>query len=276
MKLKFSKMHGLGNDFIVLNGIEQNIQLSAGQIQALGDRHFGIGFDQLLLVEKAEQNDVDFRYRIFNNDGAEVEHCGNGARCFARYVRERGLTDKNTIRVVTENGIIILQVRADGQVTVDMGAPRLAPAQVPFLAEQQADLYPLQIGAQEYLLSVLSMGNPHAVLQVTDVDTAAVAELGIEIQNHPRFPASVNVGFMQVLAPNRFRLRVFERGVGETLACGTGACAAMVAGRLQGLLQARAVVELRGGELELEWSGQDSAVMMTGSATQVFDGEIEI
>jgi len=276
MRLKFTKMHGLGNDFIVLNGIDQALQLSAEQIRALSDRHCGIGFDQLLRVELPSRAGMDFRYRIFNADGDEVEHCGNGARCFALYVREQGLTDKDRIAVETCNGAIELMVRADGWVTVDMGPPRLEPSEIPFLADQRATTYSLQLGGDEYTLGAVSMGNPHAVLRVDSVTSAPVAELGAQIQAHERFPHSVNVGFMEIVAPDRFRLRVFERGVGETWACGTGACAAMVVGRLQGWLQPEAHAELRGGELLLQWSGEGMPVMMTGPATQVFEGEIDL
>ena len=281
MQLHFTKMHGLGNDFIVLNGIAQPIALSPAQIRALSDRHFGIGFDQLLLVEAPRQPGMDFRYRIFNADGAEVEHCGNGARCFALYVREQGLTDKDRIAVETSNGAIELSVRPDGWVTVNMGAPRLQPAAVPFRVEAAAPAagpasYVVSVDGQEYTLGVVSMGNPHAVLRVDTVAAAPVAELGPRIQQHPGFPQSVNVGFMQVLSPDRFRLRVFERGVGETLACGTGACAAMVVGCLQGWLAPQATAELAGGELQLQWSGEGMPVMMTGPATRVFEGKIQL
>ena len=281
MNLKFTKMHGLGNDFIVLNGVSQSIKLSATQIRALSDRHLGIGFDQLLLVERPRQPGMDFRYRIFNADGREVEHCGNGARCFALYVRDQGLTNKTHIAVETSNGAIELRVRTDGQVTVNMGVPRLQPAQIPFLAEtfpleQQSGIYNLRVDEQEYAIGVVSMGNPHAVLRVDSVADAPVAALGARIQRHERFPQSVNVGFMQVLAADRIKLRVFERGVGETLACGSGACAAVVAGCLQGWLQADVTVELLGGELELQWSGKGMPVMMTGPATRVFEGEVEL
>jgi diaminopimelate epimerase len=269
-------MHGLGNDFIVLNGIEQPAELSAAQIRALSDRHFGIGFDQLLRVESPSQTGVDFRYRIFNADGEEVEHCGNGARCFAHYVREQGLTDKDRIAVETSNGVIELIVRSDGWVTVDMGPPYLEPERIPLLAPQRAAAYPITIDGHDYAFGAVSVGNPHAVLRVDSVATAAVAELGPKIQAHAGFPRGVNVGFMEIVGPDRFRLRVFERGVGETLACGTGACAAMVIGGLQGWLQPEAHAELRGGELRLQWSGEGKPVMMTGPATRVFEGEIDL
>ena len=276
MKLKFTKMHGLGNDFIVLNAMTQPIELSAEQIQALSDRHFGIGFDQLLLVEPPRQSDMDFRYRIYNADGNEVEHCGNGARCFALYVREQGLTDKDRIAVETSNGTIELSLRPDGWVIVNMGAPRLEPADIPFLADSRATRYNLNVDGRDYTIGALSMGNPHAVLRVDSVADAPVAELGARIQSHPRFPQSVNVGFMEVVLPDQIRLRVFERGVGETLACGTGACAAVVAGCLQGWLRSPVRVELAGGALQIEWSGEAAPVMMSGPAARVFEGEIEV
>ena len=276
MKLKFTKMHGLGNDFIVLNGLSQPISLSVEQIRALSDRHFGIGFDQLLLVEAPQQAGMDFRYRIFNADGFEVEHCGNGARCFALYVREQGLTDKDLIAVETNNGQIELSMRSDGWITVNMGVPRLEPADIPFLADQRTASYNLTIDGRDYTIGAVSMGNPHAVLRVDSVSTSPVAELGARIQRHPRFPKSVNIGFMEVVLPDRIRLRVYERGVGETLACGTGACAAVVVGCLQGWLRSTVSVELAGGELQIEWSGEAAPVIMTGPAARVFEGEVEI
>ncbi len=275
MMLRFTKMHGLGNDFVVLNGIDQVVDLSPEQIRRLADRHFGIGCDQLLIVESPPTPDLDFRYRIFNADGGEVEQCGNGARCFVRFVHDQGLTDKREIAVVTAAGVIRPRLEADGRVTVDMGQPRLEPADIPFQAARQAPLYTLRDGDQDIELAAVSMGNPHAVIRVESVDTAAVATLGPRLERHPRFPRRVNVGFMQIVDRKNIRLRVFERGSGETLACGSGACAAVVAGRVQGLLDQRVQVHLRGGELDLSWAGPGEPVWMTGPAVSVFDGVID-
>lgn len=276
MKLKFSKMHGLGNDFVVIDGVRQNIKLTPEQVRFLADRNFGIGCDQLLLVEASEQPEVDFRYRIFNADGGEVEQCGNGARCFARFVHEAGLTDKREIRVITQKGIIMPRLEADGQVTVDMGEPRFAPAEIPFASDKEQMTYSLEVAGAVLEISVVSMGNPHAVQVVADVDAAPVAEQGPLIQAHPRFPARVNAGFMQALDRSHIRLRVFERGAGETLACGTGACAAVVAGIRRGLLDSPVVVATRGGALTIAWNGAGHPVLMTGPAVTVFTGEIEL
>ncbi len=276
MQLPFTKMHGLGNDFVVLDGVSESIALSPEQIRLLADRHFGIGCDQLLLVEPAEAEGVDFRYRIFNADGGEVEQCGNGARCFARFVRDQGLSDKALITVETAGGVIQLQIEEDGQVTVDMGLPRFEPAEIPFTAEAVAPSYAIEVDGRVMEFGVVSMGNPHAVLRVNDVDQAPVDELGPLIESHPRFPRRVNAGFMQVVDRHHIRLRVFERGVGETLACGTGACAAVVVGQVQGLLEAPVTVELPGGELVISWEGTGQPVLMTGPATRVFEGSIDI
>ncbi|WP_303785684.1 diaminopimelate epimerase [Azovibrio restrictus] len=276
MRLKFTKMHGLGNDFVVLDGVRQNISLTPEQLRFLADRHFGIGFDQLLLVEPASQPGVDFRYRIFNADGGEVEQCGNGARCFARFVFDQGLTDKREIRVETRKGVIAPRLEADGQVTVDMGAPRFAPAEIPFISDNDAVLQPLDLDGTTVDISTVSMGNPHAVQVVADVDTAPVAVQGPLIESHPRFPERVNAGFMQVLDRHNVRLRVYERGSGETLACGTGACAAVVAGIRRGLLDSPVRVATRGGELTIAWEGPGQPVLMTGPAVTVFTGEIEL
>ena len=276
MRLQFTKMHGLGNDFVVLDGISQAVALDAAQYRLLADRHFGVGCDQILLVERPTRGDADFRYRIFNADGGEVEQCGNGARCFVRFVHERGLTEKAEIAVETASGIIRPRLEANGQVTVDMGAPRFEPADIPFLAERRAPSYALEVGGEELELSVLSMGNPHAVQVVEDVERAPVAELGPLIERHPAFPARVNAGFMQIVERGRIKLRVFERGSGETLACGTGACAAVVAGIVRGLLDARVKVATRGGELSIRWEGQGAPVWMTGPAVTVFEGTITI
>ncbi len=276
MIIHFTKMQGLGNDFVVIDAINQSVELGARQLRFIADRHFGVGCDQILLVEPARQPQVDFTYRIFNADGSEVEQCGNGARCFARFVRDKGLTTKSEIPVATASGIIHLRLQDDGQVTVNMGAPIFAPARIPFVAEAEAGLYVLDLAGEKLDISVLSMGNPHAVLRVNDVDSAPVVELGEQIESHPRFPQRVNVGFMQVLDRQHIRLRVFERGSGETLACGSGACAAVVAGRQQGWLDAKVAVSLPGGELQIDWSGGDEPVMMTGPAVSVYEGELNL
>ena len=276
MKLAFTKMHGLGNDFVVIDATREPVALSPEDIRFLAHRRMGVGCDQVLVVEPPGSDEALFRYRIFNADGNEVEQCGNGARCFARFVRDKGLTDRDEIPVETAAGLIVLRVQDDGQVSVDMGEPRLEPAEIPFEAKQQAVLYPLQVGDQTLQIAAVSMGNPHAVLMVEDVDRAPVEQLGPAIEHHPRFPNRVNVGFMQVVAPDHIRLRVFERGAGETLACGTGACAAVVAGRLQGLLDERVRVDLPGGTLVISWQGAGTPVIMTGPATTVFEGVIEL
>jgi diaminopimelate epimerase len=275
MTLRFTKMHGLGNDFVVLDGINQDVGLSAEQVRAIADRHFGVGCDQLLLVERPTQAGVDFRYRIFNADGGEVQQCGNGARCFVRFVHDKGLTDKREIRVETASGIIVPRLEDDGQVTVDMGPPRFEPADIPFVAETRALTYVLDIG-QPVEIAALSMGNPHAVLETCNVDTAPVAERGPLIERHARFPQRVNVGFMQLVHRRAIKLRVFERGSGETLACGTGACAAAVAGMARGLLDDTVQVQTRGGSLTIRWAGEGHSVFMTGPAVTVFEGEIEL
>jgi len=276
MKLKFTKMQGAGNDFVVLDGINQRITLSAAQYQVLADRHFGIGCDQILLVETSSRPDCDFRYRIFNADGGEVQQCGNGARCFVRFVHEQELTPKREIRVETAAGVIVPRLEDDGQVTVDMGPPRFLPAEIPFAAPAQALTYTIDVDGEPVEMSVLSMGNPHAVRVVCDADTAPVHELGSRIENHASFPERVNVGFMQVLHRREIKLRVFERGAGETLACGTGACAAVVAGITRGLLDDSVQVHTRGGDLSISWQGPGHHVFLTGPAVTVFQGEIEV
>jgi len=276
MRLRFSKMHGLGNDFVVIDGVSQKVRLSPERIRQLADRHLGIGCDQLLLVEAPDNADVDFRYRIFNGDGSEVENCGNGARCFAIFVRERKLTGKRTIRVETASGIMELQVVDNDKVIVDMGVPRLVPAHIPFQAEQQAASYTLDVDGESYTIGAVSMGNPHAVLIVDNVAQAPVAELGPKIEHHPRFPQRVNVGFMEIVSPSEINLRVFERSAGETLACGTGACAAVVAGRLQQKLNSEVKVNLPGGSLHIRWEGEGHPVIMTGPAVTVFHGQVKI
>ena len=274
MLLKFTKMHGLGNDFVVFDAISQSVNLSPAQFQFIADRHFGIGCDQILLVERATRPDADFRYRIFNADGGEVEQCGNGARCFVRFVHDKGLSPKTEIRVETASGIIVPRLEPNGQVTVNMGVPRFEPAEIPFVAEKRALTYLLGLEGKLAEVSVLSMGNPHAVQLVEDADSAPVAVEGPQIESHPSFPARVNAGFMQVLDRNRIKLRVYERGAGETLACGTGACAAAVAGIMRGLLDDEVRVTTRGGELIIRWEGEGHPVRMTGPAVTVFEGEI--
>lgn len=276
MKIRFTKMHGLGNDFVVLDAIRQAFLPTPAQAHFLADRHFGIGCDQVLVVEGSSRDDVDFRYRIFNADGSEVEQCGNGARCFARYVFDHGLTTKHDIKVETRSGIIAPHLEDDGEVTVDMGVPRFAPDQIPFTSKDDAVVQPLCIGAHNIDISVVSMGNPHAVQVVGNVDTAPVSNDGPLIETHPRFPRGVNAGFMQVVNRHAVRLRVHERGSGETLACGTGACAAAVVGIRRGLLDSPVRVSTRGGELNIKWNGANQPVLMTGPAVTVFEGEIEI
>lgn len=277
MHLRFTKMQGQGNDFVMLNGITQSFSLSPSQLQKLADRHFGIGCDQVLVVEAATQPGVDFRYRIYNADGGEVEQCGNGARCFARFVRDEGLTTQPVIRVETMSGIIAPKLEEDGRVTVDMGPPRLLPAEIPFIADQPALKYPIHVQGQQVMVGVVSMGNPHAVQLVDHIDTAPVGEMGPLIEHHEQFPRRVNAGFMQVVSPEHIRLRVWERGAGETLACGTGACAAVVLGIRWGLLKDVVRVSTRGGDLVVSWQGTEkAAVMMSGAAMVVYRGEIEI
>lgn len=274
MQVRFTKMHGLGNDFMVIDALSQRVKLTPKIVRKLSDRNLGIGFDQLLLVEPPSRPDMDFRYRIYNADGSEVEHCGNGARCFGRFVRDRRLTMKDEIRVETARGQAVIYLLKDRQVDVDMGAPELVPAEIPFQAEQQAVIYPIDVDGQTLELSAVSMGNPHGVLVVDDVDTAPVETLGPALESHPRFPQKANIGFMQVVSRKEIRLRVYERGAGETLACGTGACAAVVAGRLRGLLDEDVLVHLPGGELRIRWAGEGEAVRMIGPATTVFEGQI--
>jgi len=272
--IRFTKMQGAGNDFMVIDGINQKIQLSADQIRTLAHRQFGIGFDQLLLVESSDI--ADFKYRIFNADGSEVAQCGNGARCFVRFVSDQHLTDKREISVETASGVITPKLEDNDLVTVNMGPPRFNPEKIPFIANEIANTYKLDVGGQQLDISVVSMGNPHAVQVVADVETAPVVALGSQIEVHPRFPERVNAGFMQIIDAHHIKLRVFERGSGETLACGTGACAAAVAGIQRGLLQSPVSVSARGGELHIAWQGDNSAVMMTGPAVTVFTGEVNL
>jgi diaminopimelate epimerase len=284
MRVKFSKMHGAGNDFVVLDCIRQSIEVTPPLAKRIADRHTGIGCDQLLLVERSPVPEADFRYRIFNADGGEVEQCGNGARCFATFVRDQGLTKKTAIRALTKAGIIVPRLEADGRVTVDMGAPVLDPERVPFVTNgltanvsggHALPAWPLELDGKQVSVHVLSMGNPHAIRFVEDVDVAPVETDGPLTERHPRFPARVNAGFLEVRSAHHARIRVFERGVGETLACGTGACAAAVAGILQGRLASPVTMVARGGELTIAWVGADNAVFMTGPAVTVFDGEFD-
>jgi diaminopimelate epimerase len=274
--LKFTKMHGAGNDFVMLDGVHQNIELSPEQLRLLADRHFGVGCDQILLVEKAGNKEADFRYRIFNADGGEVGQCGNGARCFLRFVHEQKLTSKREIVVETRSGLISPRLEQDGQVTVNMGAPVFEPARIPFDGGSGAANEPLEVAGRTLDISALSMGNPHAVQLVGDIESAPVHEIGPLIEQHPRFPQRVNAGFMQVMDRNNVRLRVYERGAGETLSCGTGACAAVVAGIRRGLLDSPVHVATRGGVLTIAWGGGAAPVLMTGPAITVFTGEINL
>ncbi len=276
MGLEFSKMHGLGNDFMVVDLISQRLDLNADLVKKLADPHFGIGFDQLLIVEAPTRPDVDFRYRIFNADGYEVAQCGNGARCFGRFVRDRKLTRKHVLRVETASGIIVIKVQEDNRVTVDMGLARLEPIDIPFIAPARSLTYQVDVNGETLEVGAVSMGNPHVILRVTDVDTALVSSLGPALETHPRFPERVNVGFMQVVDRSTLRLRVFERGAGETLACGTGACAAVVSARLQDLVNEHVRVVLPGGELDIHYAGEGHPVMMTGPASRVFDGIVRL
>ena len=276
MNLAFTKMHGLGNDFVVIDAINQSVDLTPEQVRFIADRHRGVGCDQLLLVERPESAGVDFRYRIFNADGGEVEQCGNGARCFARFVVDKGLTDRREIAVETASGVIRPRIEADGQVTVDMGAPRFEPADIPFDAEARAERYALDLGDVTLQIGAVSMGNPHAVILVDDVDSAPVAEWGPRVESHPRFPERTNVGFLQVVSRDRIRLRVYERGSGETQACGTGACAAAVVAQLWGLVDDEVAVDLPGGRLLIRWTGGEAPVFMTGPAETVFEGSITL
>ena len=285
MVLKFTKMQGAGNDFVVIDGVRRRVEITTQLAKRLADRHLGVGCDQVLLVEKPRRPDADFRYRIWNADGGEIEQCGNGARCFVRFVHDKGLTKKNEIRVETLSGIIVPRLEADGQVTVDMGAPQFDPERVPFDARGLQPVlggrrWPLELPGGKANVAVLSMGNPHAVQTVPDVDSAPVTTQGPLIEGHPRFPRRVNAGYMQVVARTHIRLRVWERGAGETLACGTGACAAVVAGIREGLLGDAVRVDTRGGRLTIRWADGENdpnrAVWMTGPAVAVFEGEIEI
>jgi diaminopimelate epimerase len=276
MRLRFTKMQGAGNDFVVLDAINQSVALDPVLVRQIADRHFGVGCDQVLLIERARTPDTDFYYRIFNADGEEVQHCGNGARCFLRYVRDKRLTEKREIRVETLSGVITPRLEADGQVTVDMGPPQFAPTRIPFTADREAPTYRLEVEGRTVEISALSMGNPHAVQVVDDVDRAPVTSEGPLIERHARFPERVNAGYMQIVDRHHIRLRVYERGAGETLACGTGACAAVVAGISRGLLESPVTVTTRGGDLAIAWDGPSRPVLMTGPAQTVFEGELEL
>lgn len=274
-QLEFSKLHGLGNDFVVIDGIGQTVSLDPERIRGIAHRHYGVGCDQLLVVEAATRPDADFRYRIFNSDGSEAGQCGNGARCFAAFVRRRGLSRKDELVLETLSGLLRVRFIDGGLLNVDMGVPKWVPVEVPFQAEREAETYDLDVDGETQEISIVNMGNPHAVLNVDNVRQADVARLGPLIESHAAFPNRTNVGFMEIQSPNRIRLRVFERGAGETLACGSGACAAVVAGRRRGLLDERVSVELPGGNLLIAWRGPGASVEMTGPAVHVFDGVLK-
>ncbi|MGH8679049.1 MAG: diaminopimelate epimerase [Burkholderiales bacterium] len=276
MRLKFTKMEGAGNDFVVVDATRKPVRLTPEQIRALADRHFGVGFDQLLAIEPPRTPGTDFYYRIFNADGSEVSQCGNGARCFVRYVHDRSLTHKKSIRVETASGVIEPRLEPDGRITVDMGVPAFEPARIPFVAPARASRYQIDVNGDSVEIGALSMGNPHAVQIVADADAAPVMTQGPLIEKHPRFPEGVNAGYMQVTNRHNIRLRVWERGAGETLSCGTGACAAFVVGTAWGALDSPVAVQTRGGTLSIAWDGEGINVLLTGPARSVFDGEIDI
>ena len=276
MILQFTKMHGLGNDFVIIDAVNQKASLSESSCRLIADRRFGIGCDQILLVEPAILPDTDFNFRIFNADGSEAGACGNGARCFAQFVRKQQLSDRQTLRVSTSSGTIVLTHLENGMVEVDMGEPQFEPKAIPFISEERSDQYTLDVNGEQHTISAVSMGNPHAVLIVEDTDLASVESLGPLIERHERFPERTNVGFLQVVNPGEVKLRVFERGVGETLACGSGACAAVAVGRQLGLLDEHVVVHLRGGDLVIKWTAEGRAVLMRGPAKTVYEGAIEL
>ncbi|PPC91741.1 MAG: diaminopimelate epimerase [Methylobacter sp.] len=274
--IKFSKMHGLGNDFVVIDAVNQAVLLTPEKIRQLADRHFGIGFDQLLLVEPPVSANADFKYRIFNADGSEVAQCGNGARCFARFVHDQGLTQKHEIYVDTDAGQLVLNLSSDGMVTVNMGTPKHAPQAIPLLTDQEAITYRTHAAGMDVEFAAVSMGNPHAVIRVDDITTAPVQTLGQALESHPMFPQRANIGFMQIISRQLIKLRVYERGAAETLACGSGACAAVVAGIEQHLLDSQTTVELPGGRLAITWAGRGQPVLMTGPAVTVFEGSLAL
>ena len=279
MSIAFTKMHGLGNDFVVIDAIRQNISLTPEQVKFIADRHFGVGCDQLLLVEPSTEENVDFNYRIYNSDGGEVGQCGNGARCLAQFVREKGLSDKESLTIQTMSTTLQVVVEPDGNITVDMGTPNLLPKEIPFMSDTNsaADRYTLSLKNNETVeIGAVSIGNPHAVIQVDNVDTTPVETLGPVIEQHEQFPDRVNVGFMQIIDPTHIRLRVYERGTGETLACGSGACAAVVIGNVQHVLAQNVKVDVPGGQLMVSWNGNNESVLLTGPATTVFEGTIEL
>jgi diaminopimelate epimerase len=276
MQIEFTKMHGIGNDFVVIDAISQDVNLAAGDVRYIADRHYGVGCDQLLLVERSRSPDAEFRYRIFNADGGEVSQCGNGARCFARFVTERGMTHSRRIPVETAAGMIYLQLEQGDAVTVDMGVPSFKPAALPFIADGEPEYHDLMVNGVKYAIGAVSVGNPHAVLLVDSVDSAPVETLGAAIENHERFPQRVNVGFMEIIDRSRVRLRVYERGAGETLACGSGACAAAAIGIRNRLLDETVLVDLKGGSLTIRWPGAGNTLMMTGPAQTVYQGRIEL
>jgi len=276
MFMKFTKMHGLGNDFVVIDAVTQNVRVTGSMVRRLANRTLGIGCDQVLVIEPPTEEDIDFNYRIFNQDGGEVEQCGNGARCLARYVYDRQLTGKNPILVKTKNRVMTMHLEANKLVRVDMGIPQLDPAQIPFQAEGPAARYDIDVAGETYQVAAVSMGNPHTLLQVDDVDTAPVETLGPALECHSRFPNRVNVGFMQIVDRNTIKLRVFERGVGETQACGSGACAAAVAAIQQELVDSSVTVQLSGGDLNIQWQGENKPLLMTGPAVSVFHGRVRI
>lgn len=274
--INFTKMHGLGNDFVVIDAINQSINLTPQQIRFIADRHFGVGFDQLLLVEKPVSHNADFKYRIFNADGSEVSQCGNGARCFARFVREKNLFIGDEIRVDTNTGQLILKIIENDQVLVNMGIPQHAPISIPLLADREAQAYSININNNSIKFGAVSMGNPHAVIQVEDISAAPIVELGSILESHPLFPERANIGFMKIINRSHIKLRVYERGAAETLACGSGACAAVVIGIEQGLLDNEVAVDLPGGQLSISWAGRGQPVFMKGPATTVYDGNITL
>jgi len=276
MQLRFTKMHGLGNDFMVLDLVRQQVTLTTALVCAWSHRRTGIGFDQLLIIEPTQTPGCDFGYRIYNADGDEVEHCGNGARCVSRFVVDKGLSSKSEFTFALARGTIATKLETNGEVTVDMRPPVLMPAQIPFKAAKQEITYPLRVAGRSYQIAAVSMGNPHAVMLVDDVENFPVLDLGPQVECHPAFPHRVNAGFMQIINRGEIRLRVFERGAGETLACGTGACAAVVAGRLQGLLDERVTVHTHGGDMQIGWAGDGAAVMKTGPAVTVYEGQLEL